>query len=163
MTAFVLMGVSGSGKTTVGQCVAQELDLPFIEGDEFHPQENIDKMSAGIPLTEADREPWIDALAIGINNREARPDVIVACSALSRHVRDRLRNALAEPLHFIFLAAPPEVIQQRLDARPRHFMKSGMLQTQFQALELPSDAVTVDATRPFVEVCRLVAAHVCAQ
>jgi gluconokinase len=160
MSAFVLMGVSGSGKTTVGQCVAGELDLPFIEGDEFHPQQNIDKMSAGIPLTEADREPWIDALAIGINNREAAQDVIVACSALSQHVRDRLRNALAEPLHFIFLTAPAAVIQQRLDARPRHFMKSGMLQTQLQALEPPSDAITVDANRPFLEVCRQVAGRV---
>jgi gluconokinase len=160
MSAFVLMGVSGSGKTTVGQCVARELNLPFIEGDEFHPQRNIDKMSAGIPLTEADREPWIDALATGINKREAPNDVIVACSALSHHVRDRLRNALAEPLHFIFLTAPAEVIQERLDARPRHFMKSGMLQTQLQALEPPSNAISVDANRPFPEVCREVAACV---
>ena len=154
------MGVSGSGKTTVGQSVARELDLPFIEGDDFHPQKNIEKMSAGIPLTDADREPWIDALAMGINNRAASHDVIVACSALSQHVRDRLRNAVREPLHFIFLTAPAEVIQERLNARPRHFMKPGMLKTQLKALEPPSDAVTVDVNRPLAEVCRDVAARV---
>src|SRR5262245_11441509 len=105
MTAIVLMGVSGSGKSTVGARVARELGLTFIEADDFHPQRNVQKMAAGTPLTDEDREPWIDALASAINAREPRRDAIIACSALTTFVRTRLRAGVAEPLHFILLSA----------------------------------------------------------
>ena len=160
MTAFVLMGVSGAGKTTIGRRVADELGLVFLEGDEFHPAGNVAKMSSGVPLTDADREPWIDALARGVNQRDEEADVIIACSALSEVVRKRLRDAVAEPLHFIFLTAPPGVIQERLDARPRHFMKPGMLASQFAALQPPANAITVDVNRPLEETCRAVATEI---
>ena len=160
MSAFVLMGVSGAGKTTVGQRVAAELELTFLEGDQFHPQDNIAKMSSGVPLTDEDRKPWIDALAKAVNERRPKRDAVIACSALSRLVRERLRDAAQEPLHFLLLTADRSVIAKRLKVRPRHFMKAGMLESQLAALETPSDAVTVDGDRPLPEVCAEVANHI---
>lgn len=154
------MGVSGTGKSTVGARVAGELALTFIEGDDFHPQRNVQKMAAGIPLTDADRAPWIDALVVGINTRQPRRDAIVACSALSKFVRERLREGVTEPLRFILLSADPAVIQDRLSRRPQHFMKAGMLNSQLAALELPSDAAIVDVSRPLDTVCADVANHI---
>jgi gluconokinase len=160
MSAFVLMGVSGAGKTTVGKRVAADLGLAFIEGDEFHPQDSIAKMSSGVPLTDEDREPWIDALAKGVNERRPQRDAVIACSALSRLVRDRLRAAVREPLHYILLTVNQAVLRERLQARRHHYMKAGMLESQFTALEAPSDAITVDADRPLPKVCAEVADHV---
>jgi gluconokinase len=160
MSAFVLMGVSGAGKTTVGKRVAADLGLTFIEGDEFHPQSNIAKMSSGVPLTDEDREPWIAAVAKAVNERRPERDAVIACSALSRFVRERLRDAVQEPLHYLLLTAERSVIAKRLQARARHYMKAGMLESQFAALEAPSDAITVDVDRPLPEVCAEVANHI---
>jgi gluconokinase len=151
------MGVSGTGKSTVGARVAGELALTFIEGDDFHPQHNVQKMAAGIPLTDEDRAPWIDALADGINARQPRRDAIVACSALSQFVRDRLRAGVTEPLHFILLSADPAIVQERLAQRPQHFMKPGMLSSQLAALQWPADAVVIDVSRSIEAVCADVA------
>lgn len=159
MAAFVLMGVSGAGKSTIGQRVAAQLGLPFIEGDDFHPPANMAKMSSGIPLTDADRMPWIDALARGIE-AQPRRDRIVAASALSKAVRKRLRDAVSGPVHFIFLTAAPEVIARRLATRPRHFMKAGMLDSQLATLELPENAVQIDVDRPIAAVVQDVARYV---
>lgn len=151
------MGVSGTGKTSVGTRVAAELALTFIEGDDFHPQHNVQKMAAGSPLTNEDRAPWIDALAVGINTRQPQRDAIVACSALSKFVRDRLRAAVTESLHFILLSADPAIIQQRLAHRPQHFMKAGMLRSQLAALQWPADAIVIDVSRSLEVVCADVA------
>jgi carbohydrate kinase (thermoresistant glucokinase family) len=153
MAVFVLMGVSGSGKSTVGRRVADQLGLTFIEGDDFHPRRNVRKMSAGVPLTDDDRAPWIEALAAGINVRQPGSDAIVACSALSQFVRDRLRAGVTERLQFILLTADPAVIRQRLSQRPQHFMKPRMLDSQLAALERPVDAIAIDGSRPLDEVC----------
>lgn len=160
MTVFVLMGVSGSGKSTVGRRVAEELALTFIEGDDFHPQRNIQKMTAGTPLTDEDRGPWIEALVAGIKARQPARDAIVACSALTQFVRDRLRAGVTEALQFILLSADPPTIQQRLSKRPEHFMKAGMLGSQLAALAWPADAVVVDVSRPLEEVCADVANYI---
>jgi gluconokinase len=154
------MGVSGTGKSTVGSRVAAELGLTFIEGDNFHPQHNVKKMAAGTPLTDEDRAPWIDALVVGINTRRPRHDAIVACSALSKFVRDRLRAGVVEPMQFILLDADPEIVQQRLSKRPQHFMKAGMLGSQLAALQRPDDAIVVDVSRSLEEVCADVAHYV---
>jgi gluconokinase len=145
------MGVAGSGKTTVGKAVAGQLGLPFYEGDDFHPQANIAKMSAGIPLTDEDRAPWIDALVAAINERK-QGDTVVACSALSRSVRQRIRDGLEGPTEFILLTARPDVIEERLRNRPQHYMKAGMLASQFAALQMPQQAHCVDIERPLDEV-----------
>jgi gluconokinase len=153
MTVFVVMGVSGSGKSTVGRRVAAELGLTFIEGDEFHPRSNVEKMSAGTPLTDADRAPWIDALVAAINARQPAGDAIVACSALTQFVRERLRAGVAEALHFILLSADPAILRRRLAERAQHFMKRGMLDSQLAALQWPRDATVVDVSRPLDDVC----------
>ena len=160
MTVFVLMGVSGSGKSTVGRRVADELALTFIEADDFHPPRNMEKMTAGTPLTDQDRAPWIDALVAGINARPPGRDAIVACSALTQFVRDRLRAGVTEPLQFIVLSADPSILRQRLSKRPQHFMKPGMLGSQLAALQWPVDAIVVDVSRPFDEVCIEVAERI---
>lgn len=151
MTAYILMGVSGSGKTTIGKRVAQELSLPFFEGDDFHPPENIAKMSSGIPLTDADRAPWIDALVSALNAKPSA-DAVVACSALSRFVRERIRSGLKEPAKFIWLTAQPEIIEERLRKRGQHYMKAGMLASQFAALQMPHTAQQVSVEQPVEEV-----------
>lgn len=151
MTAFILMGVAGSGKTTVGKQVSTQLHLPFYEGDDFHPPQNIAKMSSGIPLTDADRGPWIDALVAALNSRGER-DAVIACSALSTFVRDRLRAGLKEPVQFLWLSGEPELIEQRLQTRPKHYMKAGMLASQFAALQAPHEAHRIDIRQPLDKV-----------
>jgi gluconokinase len=151
MTVFILMGVSGAGKTTVGTRVASELELTFYEGDDFHPPENVAKMSSGIPLTDEDRIPWIDALVAALNAR-SNSDAVVACSALSRFVRQRIRSGLKEPVEFILLTGIPSVIEERLRSRGKHYMKPGMLASQFAALELPENAHRVNVDQPLDRV-----------
>jgi gluconokinase len=159
MTAFVFMGVSGAGKSTLGKRVSRELSLPFVEGDQFHPAANVAKMSGGVPLTDADREPWIDALGDALNRR-ADGDVILACSALTGRIRERLRGRTRAPVEFLFLTAPPEVIEQRLRNRPHHFMKAGMLGSQLAALEPPQDAHVVDVSGPIDSVAAQAVAYI---
>lgn len=151
MTVFILMGVSGSGKTTIGKRVSQELGVPFYEGDDFHPPENIAKMSSGIPLVDKDRVPWIDALVSALNERESK-DAVVACSALSRFIRERIRGGLKDSAKFIWLTARPEIIEERLRQRGQHYMKAGMLASQFAALQMPQTARQVSVERPVDEV-----------
>src|SRR5882757_556306 len=129
----VVMGVSGSGKSTVGGLLAERLSVPYAEADDFHPAANIAKMSAGHPLDDADRAPWLAAIAAWITERGDGGGV-VSCSALRRRYRDRLREA-APGLFFLHLDGPPELIAARLAARTRHFMPSGLLDSQFEALE----------------------------
>jgi gluconokinase len=141
-TSIVVMGVSGSGKSTVGALLAAELGLPFIDGDQLHPPSNRQKMAAGVPLDDADRAPWLDAIAAVLD----RAPVIVACSALKRRYRDRLRAA-APTLRFIYLAAPPALLARRLAGRSHEFMPSSMLKSQLDTLEPPDAdeaALTVD-------------------
>jgi gluconokinase len=129
----VVMGVSGSGKSTVGGLLAERLAVPYAEADVFHPPANIAKMSAGHPLDDADREPWLDAIATWITEHGGRGGVI-SCSALKRRYRDRLRAA-APGLFFIHLDGPEELIASRLAARMEHFMPAGLLRSQLEALE----------------------------
>ncbi|MCQ4041779.1 gluconokinase [Streptantibioticus rubrisoli] len=129
----VVMGVSGSGKSTVGGLLAERLAVPYAEADDFHPPANIAKMSAGHPLDDADRAPWLDAIAAWITERGGKGGVI-SCSALKRRYRDRLRAA-APDLFFIHLDGPEELIAARLAARMEHFMPAGLLRSQLEALE----------------------------
>jgi gluconokinase len=130
---IVVMGVSGSGKSTVGGLLAERLGVPYAEADDFHPAANIAKMSAGHPLDDADRAPWLDAIADWIADRRGHGGV-VSCSALRRRYRDRLRQA--DPgLFFVHLDGPPELIAARLAARMQHFMPSGLLRSQIETLE----------------------------
>ncbi len=142
------MGVSGVGKSTIGRALAERLGRPFLEGDDFHPQANIAKMASGQPLTEADREPWLERIGEAIaRERAAGRAPIVACSALSRASRQTLR-AHDRQLVFVHLATERSVIEIRLRARSGHFMPASLLDSQLRTLEEPRDALVVDAAEP---------------
>ncbi|MGW5352360.1 gluconokinase [Streptomyces sp. NPDC004031] len=141
----VVMGVSGSGKSTVGGLLAERLGVEYAEADDFHPAGNIAKMAAGQPLDDTDRAPWLDAIAGWIAGRGDRGGV-VSCSALRRRYRDRLRAAGAG-VFFLHLDGTPELIGARLAARTEHFMPAGLLGSQFEALE-PLDADEPGAAVP---------------
>ena len=140
----ILMGVSGSGKTTIGQILSQKLGWPLFDADEFHSAASIDKMRNGIPLEDADRWPWLDRMNAMLREREARGDsVLLACSALKQAYRDRLSNGTPE-IRWIYLKGGFELIRKRLEARKGHYMKAGLLESQFAALEEPEDAFSID-------------------
>lgn len=142
---LVLMGVTASGKTTVGQRLSRRLKWPFYDADGFHPPANIAKMSRGEPLTDADREPWLQALhdKIAEHVRDGVP-AIFACSALKDAYRRILRGTLPD-VQFVYLKGDPAVLQSRLDHRKGHFMPRTMLPSQLDALEEPQDALIVNA------------------
>ncbi|MFE6409841.1 gluconokinase [Streptomyces sp. NPDC057837] len=129
----VVMGVSGSGKTTVGRLLADRLGVPYAEGDDFHPEANVAKMRAGRPLDDADRHPWLEEIAGWLAGHAQRGGV-VACSALKRRYRDRLASA-APRVFFLHLDGTPELIAARISARRGHFMPPELLRTQFADLE----------------------------
>lgn len=133
----VVMGVSGSGKTTVGRALAQALGCAFAEGDEMHPPENVARMAAGRPLADADREGWLAAIGARLAGAAARGEgLVVSCSALKRAYRDRLRAA-APPLRFVYLQGTPALLRARLAARRGHYMPASLLPSQLQTLEPP--------------------------
>ncbi|HEV7147954.1 MAG TPA: gluconokinase [Pedococcus sp.] len=129
----VVMGVSGSGKTTVGAALAQRLEVPFADADDFHPPENIAKMSAGIPLDDADRRPWLEAIAGWLAKHTATGGV-ASCSALKREYRDILTTA-APSTFFLHLHGDRDVLAARVAARPAHFMPAALIDSQFATLE----------------------------
>jgi gluconokinase len=142
----VVMGVAGSGKTTIGQLLAERLGVPYAEADDFHPAANVDKMTAGVPLDDADRAPWLDAIAAWIS---AKKQGVVTCSALRHPYRERLRRADAD-LWFLHLDVPKTVIAERMAKREGHFMPPSLIDSQFAALEPLHEGeagAKVDATR----------------
>jgi gluconokinase len=144
----LIMGVAGSGKTTVGRLLAAELGWSFFDADDFHPSENVAKMANGIPLTDADRQPWLDALAEKIRACLAmQQSAMFAVSALKQAYRDVL-TVDAEQVRTVYLKGEPSLIRQRMQQRPDHFFKPDLLQTQFDALEEPDDAMTLDIASP---------------
>lgn len=136
-TAIIVMGVSGSGKSTVGARLAGVLGWDFRDGDAFHPPANVEKMRSGAPLTDADRWPWLDAIASHVAGLERTGGhVVIACSALKRVYRDRLRAA-GSRLRFVYLAGDFSLIDTRMAARLDHFMPPSLLRSQFATLEPP--------------------------
>jgi gluconokinase len=135
---YVVMGVSGSGKSLIGAELARALDVEFVEGDGYHPPENIRRMSSGIPLTDADRAQWLLSLAARIREaRDAGTGLVMTCSALKRSYRDILRAA-ASDLRFVFLKGDKAVIANRLASRRGHYMPASLLDSQIATLEEPS-------------------------
>ena len=144
----VLMGVSGSGKTTIGTALAGRLGWPFLDGDDFHPPENVAKMSAGTPLTDEDRWPWLDRLNAELRARQAKGEsAVLACSALKQAYRDRLARGL---LHWklVFLHASFELLRRRIEERKHKYMPASLLQSQFATLEPPANAIQIDVAEP---------------
>jgi gluconokinase len=137
------MGVSGSGKTTIGHALATALGWPFRDADDVHPPANVDKMRAGIALTDDDRWPWLDRVAEEMRRVEQSDGhVIVACSALKQSYRDRL--AAAGDVRFVYLAGDYDTIAARVAARKHEYMPAALLSSQFSTLEPPADALVID-------------------
>lgn len=151
----IMMGVSGCGKSTVGQALAQQLDCPFIEGDDYHPPGNVAKMAAGQPLSDADRAPWLEAIGRDIARwREQRQHRVVTCSALKRAYREQLRAAGGTALVFVYLRGSKALIERRMRRRKGHFMPAGLLDSQFAALQEPAadePALAVPIDQPVAE------------
>ncbi|MCX4913715.1 gluconokinase [Streptomyces sp. NBC_00687] len=140
---LVVMGVAGTGKTTIGPLLAARLGVPYAEGDDFHPQANIAKMSAGTPLTDDDRAPWLDAIGRWAHDRAGLGGV-VSCSALKRGYRDRLRVA-APGVAFVHLTGDRQLIEDRMSHRKGHFMPTALLDSQFATLQpLAADEAGVE-------------------
>ncbi len=157
---LVVMGVSGCGKSTVGHAIAQQLGLPMVDGDDLHAPESVARMKAGQPLTDTDRWPWLDR--VGQRLAASEPGLVIACSALRRSYRDRIRLH-AGKVRFLFLDGPQDLIARRLQQRSGHYMPATLLDSQFSTLERPgpqeSDIVRIDIDRP---VSDLVAAALAA-
>ncbi|WP_298422679.1 gluconokinase [uncultured Kordia sp.] len=134
---IIIMGVSGCGKTTVGKSIATQLKLPFFDGDDFHPKANIEKMKQHIPLNDIDRKPWLEILASNIKYWSISDGAVLACSALKESYRKILATHI-NTIDWVFLTGKYKVIQQRLEQREQHFMKSTLLQSQFDTLEIPT-------------------------
>jgi gluconokinase len=132
------MGVAGSGKSTIGAALARALDVGFVEGDDYHPPENVKRMAAGVPLTDEDRSGWLRALARRLREAaDAGTGLVMTCSALKRSYRDVLRAGAAD-VRFVFLRGPQTLIADRLANRRGHFMPASLLDSQFATLEEPS-------------------------
>lgn len=146
---YILMGVSGAGKTLIGQKLSAKLGIPFYDGDNYHPPENVTKMQSGHPLNDNDRTPWLQILAQKIDQWNQQGDAILACSALKKQYRDLLKNeSSGNNIIFIYLKGPQSLIAQRISDRPDHFMPEELLESQFEALEEPKQCITISIDQP---------------
>lgn len=167
---WIITGPAGCGKSTIAQYLAENLSVPYIEGDEFHPPANIKKMAAGTPLTDADRWDWLVLLRQKAMERlsSGSSGVVLTCSALKRKYRDVIRIASYNDhdvlVHFVYLRADEEVLLQRVKARQGHYMKDSMVKSQFKSLEEPADeerdVLGVDVSRSLTEVQRIALSRV---
>ena len=155
---IVVMGVAGSGKTTIGTMLAEAMKCQFLEGDSLHSEKNIEKMRHGIPLTDADRAPWLAAIHTRIlEGFERGLDLVVACSALKPQYRMQLSRGV--PITWVYLKGSRSLIRGRLRHRPDHFMKADMLASQFDALDEPADALVVDVSAPPSDIVEQILSH----
>ncbi len=152
---FFVMGVSGTGKTTVGKLLAQILCIPFFDGDDYHSKENIEKMASGVPLNDDDRAEWLRSLNDLAKEHISR-GCVIACSALKKRYRHVLSEGIGHSVRFVYLKGSISEVQKRLENRKGHFMPKTLLQSQFDALEPPEGAVTASITASPEEIVRQV-------
>lgn len=149
---IIIMGVSGSGKSTIGKLLAESLHWQFSDADSFHSPENIEKMRGGIPLSDADRTPWLQDLQAAIKNwLQVNQNVVLACSALRASYRELLVGN-SDRIQVVYLQGSFDILNQRLQARQNHFMTAKLLKSQFDTLEEPSDAIRIDISQPPITV-----------
>jgi len=161
MRCYVLMGVSGCGKSSVGVELSVLCGMEFVDGDNLHPAANIAKMSRGEPLDDTDRAPWLALVGRVLANSTG--PIVIACSALKKSYRDIIRAHVPEPVYFLHLDAPVDVLAQRVTQRAGHFMPKALLQSQFDALEQlgPDECGSrVDVAQPFAQVIAQAEAYV---
>lgn len=148
---LVIMGPSGCGKSRIGEVLSAALDIPMIEGDDYHPQINIDKMSSGQPLSDTERKAWLDAIEERLE-REFAEQIILACSALTPYVQGRFRSLARWQPRFFLLQAPKELLLLRMRKRKHHFMPLELLDSQCAALSVPHDAHIIDAKQSIDQI-----------
>jgi gluconokinase len=144
---FFVMGVSGSGKSTIGQELSRALSLQFFDGDDYHPRKNVAKMSAGAPLDDEDRKPWLEAINT-LAKKHSHTGAVIACSALKKKYRSILEKGILPNPVWIYLSGSFETIAGRLEKRKEHFMPPALLRSQFDSLEVPEGSIEVPVTLP---------------
>ncbi len=154
---IIIMGVSGSGKSTIGDILAEKLGYKFIDGDDLHPKANIQKMASGNPLNDEDRSPWLERIRDACYSLENKNEQgIIVCSALKKKYRDQIRDGNKKVI-FLFLNGSFDLLLKRMESRTGHFMKASMLQSQFNTLEVPineSDVITIDIDKSIDEIIK---------
>lgn len=143
---IVVMGVTGAGKTTVGKLIAEHLGIAFVDADDFHDPENIERMRRGEPLDDAARTPWLKRLNAKLLEH-AEAGVVLACSALKQTYRTRLTRGV-DNVEFVVLSGPPELLRERIESRTGHYAPASLLESQIEALEIPTDAMVMGVKRP---------------
>ncbi len=149
------MGVSGTGKSTIGKLLSEALHIPFFDGDDFHPESNVKKMRSGQPLNDEDRQGWLQTLN-ALAKKHRSQGAIIACSALKKNYRDLLLDGMEDSLQFIYLEGSFELIKSRLGKRKGHFMPLSLLKSQFETLQPPSDAITVSISHAPQKIVQLI-------
>lgn len=150
------MGVSGCGKSTIGSGLAEQLGLPFYDADDYHPQSNIQKMASGVPLDDDDRQPWLTLLAENIHTWEEQGGAVLACSALKQSYRDLLGTTTHNVIRFIYLKGDKALLASRLRKRDNHFMPDTLLQSQFDTLEPPKNAITIQLNQSIEQILKAI-------
>lgn len=143
-----VMGVSGSGKSTIAQLLADALKLPFADADDFHPAANVEKMSQGIPLQDEDRQAWLEAIQVFAKKQLAKQGAVIACSALKEKYRQILQRDIAQQVDWVYLQGSYALIHERMQQRKDHFMPESLLQSQFATLEEPHNALVLTIEKP---------------
>ena len=156
-----IMGVAGSGKTTIGQQLSSQTGFAFYDADNFHPQKNIDKMKSGEPLTDEDRWPWLDNIHSFITQQLQSSSVILACSALKQVYREHLSKGIETQCRWVYLNGSYETILARMQSRTGHYMPATLLQSQFDALELPVNSIEIDITKDPAEIVEEIMSKIC--
>jgi carbohydrate kinase (thermoresistant glucokinase family) len=156
---IILMGVSGSGKTAVGKLLSTELNIPFYDGDDFHPIENIKKMKNNIPLNDTDRLPWLEELSKNINSWQENKGAILACSSLKESYR-KVLDKNNEKVFWVVLNGSYQLIFDRISNRNNHFMNSFLLKSQIETLELPNYGLHIDISKDLNEIISVITKNI---
>jgi carbohydrate kinase (thermoresistant glucokinase family) len=159
--AIYIMGVAGSGKTTIGKKLSGKTGYAFYDADDFHPQENINKMKAGLPLTDEDRLPWLDNIHQFVSNHLQSGNIIMACSALKKSYRQRLASGIEDRCRWVFLSGSYDTILKRMQARTDHYMPTELLRSQFDALEVPGQVIEINIDNDPDNITATILAKIC--
>ena len=152
---IIIIGVSGSGKTTIGKILSEEINAPFYDADDFHPLSNVTKMKQGLALNDEDRLPWLTKLSNKIAEWDNKGEAVLACSALKEKYREIL-SAKTKNIKWIFLKGNFELVQIRIEKRNNHFMPKELLRSQFDALEIPANAIAIDIELAPIEITKII-------